>query len=114
MMDLAMRRRFNPFTDSAIHANLESSEHGGKETKRPVKPNELLLRGTKAIITGAPGCGKTTLLKYLALQAQGRENQLVAWLELKAINKFRFEQAEEAAARERNLILHELWLTNLR
>ncbi len=30
------------------------------KTKRMIKPDELLRRNTHAIITGAPGCGKTT------------------------------------------------------
>src|ERR1044072_1069419 len=39
------------------------SQQAKGETKFRVKPDNLLRRGTKAIVTGAPGCGKTTLLK---------------------------------------------------
>ena len=105
MMDSAMRRRFNlP----------EISEQRRKEAKRRVKPDHLLQRRTKVIVTGAPGCGKTTLLKYLALQSQEKEKRLAVWLELKAIIKPLFAQAEKAAAGSGNLILQELWLKHIK
>src|SRR5215213_10149624 len=85
-----------------------------KEIERRVTPDELLRPSTKAIVAGAPGCGKTTLLKYLALQAQEEKQRLVAWLELKAIDKTLFSQAEKAAARASSLRLLELWLRHLK
>jgi HEAT repeat protein/energy-coupling factor transporter ATP-binding protein EcfA2 len=106
-----MQRRFNPLDGVSSSNMLWQYE---RETKRRVKPSELLRRRTKAIITGAPGCGKTTLLKYLALQAQEKEKRLAVWLELKAIDKPLFAQAEKIAARDGNLILHELWLKHLK
>jgi HEAT repeat protein len=114
MMDSEMRKRFNPFDKT--HKDNPSPELFGREKKttHPVKPDELLRRRTKAIITGAPGCGKTTLLKYLALRAQETGELLVVWLELKAIGKPLFAQAEEAAAQDGHLILQELWLKYLK
>lgn len=113
LMGSAMRRRFNPFADvDREDAAPEKSGAREKETKHRVRPDELLRRRTKAIITGSPGCGKTTLLKYLALQAQEQE-RLAVWLELKAIDRPLFAQAEAAAARNGHLILPELWLKHL-
>lgn len=85
-----------------------------KEVERRVTPDELLQPGTKAIIAGAPGCGKTTLLKYLALQAREKEQRLAVWLEFKAIDKALFSQAEKAGARAGSLKLLELWLRHLK
>lgn len=112
MMDSAMRRRFNPFQSQTLDGSPDLS--GGQAAERRVKPDKLLRLGTKAIVTGTPGCGKTTLLRYLALQAQQKESRLVVWLELKAINKTLFGQAEKAAAQGGVLILQELWLKHLK
>lgn len=114
MMDSAMRKRFDPFADEDGDTKSETSELHEKGSKRRVKPDELLRRRSKAIITGAPGCGKTTLLKHLALQALGEEKRLAVWLELKAIDKPLFAQAEKLAARDGNLIVLELWLKHLK
>jgi HEAT repeat protein len=107
MIGSTMRRRLNPFAD-------ENRDVPPEPPKRRVKPRDLLQRRTKAIVTGAPGCGKTTLLKYLALQAQEGEKRLAVWLELKSIDKALFAEAERAAAHEGSLILPELWLMHLR
>jgi HEAT repeat protein len=110
MIDSAMRGRFNPFADN----DGGTSERCEKETKRHVQPDELLRLRTKAIVTGTPGCGKTTLFKYLALQAHWKEKRLAVWLELKAVVKPLFAQAEEAAAKDGSLILQELWLIHVK
>jgi HEAT repeat protein len=112
MLDSALRQRFNPFADR--DSSPEISTQREKGSKRRVKPDELLRHRKKAIVTGAPGCGKTTLLKYLALQAQGNEKSLTIWLELKAIDKPLFAEAEKAAAQDGHLILQELWLKYLK
>jgi HEAT repeat protein len=114
MMDFAMRRRFNPFASVNRDISFELTERRVKGVKRRVKLGDLLRLRTKSIITGAPGCGKTTLLKYLALRAQGEEQRLAVWLELKAIDKSLFAEAEKAAARGGKLILQELWLMHMR
>ena len=113
LMDSAMRRRFNPFARSDKDASSELSTDKNSP-KRLVKPDELLRPRTKAIVTGAPGCGKTTLLKYVALQALHKEKRLVVWLELKALDKSIFAHAEKAAARNGNLSLQELWVRQLK
>lgn len=138
MMDSVMRRRFNPFGnaeagvrfraarealirrrfDSFADADRDTSPqilgHREEEFKRLVKSDELLRRRTKAIVTGAPGCGKTTLFKYLALQAQEKEKRLAVWLELKVINQSLLASAESGAAYNGSLILQELWLKHLK
>jgi HEAT repeat protein/energy-coupling factor transporter ATP-binding protein EcfA2 len=108
MVDSVMRRRFNPFADADEDVSQEQLE------QRRMKPDDLLRRRTKAIITGTPGCGKTTLLKYLALQAQEKEKRLAVWLELKEITKPLFDQAEIDAAQSGYLTLTELWLKHLK
>ena len=116
LIDSAMWRRFNPFAVPETETPLAVSELPAPreiETQRRVPPAELLRRRTRAIITGSPGCGKTTLLKYLALQAQ-EQSHLVIWLELKAMHRSLFGQAEAAALRSGRLILAELWFRQLK
>src|SRR5690349_4670302 len=62
MMDTGMRRQLNPFSEP--NTTVGAVRHDG----RKFPPEHLPRNNTKAIITGMPGCGKTTLLKYLALQ----------------------------------------------
>ncbi|MDQ3013416.1 MAG: TIR domain-containing protein, partial [Acidobacteriota bacterium] len=75
LMDSELRRRRSVFGDADEHRNreLQNRDREGAaalaKTKRTIKPDDLLRRHTHAIVTGAPGCGKTTLLRYLAWQA---------------------------------------------
>lgn len=112
-MESELRWRFNPFDNEYSYRLFESLGPDGETTGR-LRPRELLRRRTKAIIIGAPGSGKTTLLKYLALQAAEMENRFVVWLELKAINRSQFAEAEKSAARLGSFILQELWLGRLK
>ena len=73
LMDSELRRMRSVFGD----ADERNRDHEGAgdfdpravaKTKRTIKPDDLLRRHTHAIVTGAPGCGKTTLLRYLAWQ----------------------------------------------
>lgn len=109
----AMQRRFNPYVDANRDAS--TTMHGYEnETRIPVRLDELLQSRMRALVAGAPGCGKTTLLKYLAFQALEDKSHLTVWLELKAIDKPVFAQAEKAAARNSSLILQELWLRHIK
>ena len=45
----------------------------------------------QALIVGAPGCGKTTLLKYLAFRVIGDSKRLPVFIELKTITKELFK-----------------------
>ena len=111
MMNDSMRRRYDPFQSQTQRVSPELSRHSG--TRRMVTPDELVRRSTKAIIIGPPGCGKTTLLKYVALQAE-KDGRLVIWLELKGINKLFFAQAEKAAIEEAHFLLQEIWVRSLK
>lgn len=111
MMNDSMRRRYDPFRSQTQKESLELSRHSAN--KRRVAPDELVRQGTKAIIIGPPGCGKTTLLKYVALQAD-KDGRLVIWLELKGINKLFFAQAEKVAIEEGHFLLQELWVSSLK
>jgi predicted NACHT family NTPase len=101
-MDIGMRRQLNPFREP--DTTVGAPQHDG----RKLPPKDLLSNKTKVIITGIPGCGKTTLLKYLALEALENQRLLPIWVELKALDKNLFKQAESIAAKTGNLILAEL------
>src|SRR5882762_1710398 len=111
MMNDSMRRRYDPFRSQTQKESPELSRHSAN--RRRVAPDELVRRSTKAIIIGPPGCGKTTLLKYVALQAE-KDGRLVVWLELKGIVKLFFAQAEKVATEEGHFLLKELWIKQLR
>ena len=71
MMDSELRRMRSVFGDADERRELDGDDPTQRhlaKTKRTLKPAELLRRHTHAVITGAPGCGKTTLLRYLAWQ----------------------------------------------
>jgi hypothetical protein len=71
LMDSELRRMRSVFGDVDERRELDADDPAQRhlaKTKRTLKPNELLRRHTHAVITGAPGCGKTTLLRYLAWQ----------------------------------------------
>ena len=111
MMNDSMRHRYDPFRSQTQKDSPELSRHSAN--RRRVAPDELVPRNTKAIIIGPPGCGKTTLLKYVALQAE-KDGRLVIWLELKGINKLFFAQAEKVAIEEGHFLLQELWVRSLK
>jgi predicted NACHT family NTPase len=52
---------------------------------RVVKPEELLKQGVRAAVAGAPGCGKTTLLRWLANQTLKADSRLPIFVELKTL-----------------------------
>ncbi len=65
LMDSGLRRKLSIFKYDS--GEVYGYSVGGQEKTRTVMPDELLREGRQAVVTGAPGCGKTTLLKYLAL-----------------------------------------------
>lgn len=75
----------------------ETSELRGRK-KRTIKPDELLLKEANVVITGAPGCGKTTLLRYLALRTFEEDRQLPVFLELKTITATDLKRAKNSLA----------------
>lgn len=70
-----------------------SGTQSADREKRIIKPDDLLEGVVQAVIVGAPGCGKTTLLKYLTLKTLGGGQRLPIFLELKTISKESFQQA---------------------
>jgi len=90
MMDSGMRQQRSLFSG-------DETEPGREKEKRTVRPDELLTRRTRAVVTGAPGCGKTTLLRYLTFQALKENKRLPLFLELKTVGKDDFEKAHNLA-----------------
>lgn len=88
LMDAELRRRRNPL----------SREYGeGQERLRKghtVQPEVLLQDHRRAIIVGAPGSGKSTMLRYLAYKTLQETESLPVFLELKTIQKTTFDSAE--------------------
>lgn len=60
---------------------------------RKVRPEELLKAGTRAVVAGAPGAGKSTLMKYLALKSVDDEEWLTVFLELNTVKEADFAAA---------------------
>lgn len=66
----------------------------GTWAKPTIKPDEFLSNETHNIIVGAPGCGKTTLLRYLVLRTLSLKEHFPILLELKNISKNAFDRVE--------------------
>nr|MDQ3805458.1 HEAT repeat domain-containing protein [Acidobacteriota bacterium] len=94
LMDAEMRRRRDPF------AGEDGGRGGGPggSPRRSLRPDELLRAQTRAVITGAPGCGKTTLLKYLAWKTLEDGARLPVFLELKGVTEAAFARSENSLA----------------
>jgi len=86
VMDAEVRERRDPF---AWHRNDSSIRAGG----RSVRPEELLKAGTHAVLSGAPGGGKSTLMKYLALKTMIDKDSLPLFLELNTVDDADFATA---------------------
>jgi HEAT repeat protein len=92
LMDAEMRQQRYPFLrDYEDHLGPGPKTSDAK-VKRTVNPDDLLRQRTQAVITGAPGCGKTTLLRYLALRIL-RGERLPVFLELKSVSEADFARA---------------------
>jgi len=79
MMDAELRERRDPF---AWRLGDTSMRGAG----RSVRPEELLNAGTHAVLSGNPGGGKSTLMKYLALKSMLDEECLPLFLELNTVD----------------------------
>lgn len=95
-MDSERRRRYQLFGDDD-REDPTNKEH--TKQKRIVKPNELLRPHRKAIVTGSPGCGKTTLLKYLAGKILEEKKRFPVFLELKTVAHEDLRKASDDLAR---------------
>lgn len=92
MMDAELRRR-RDILARRVEEREAGPEKKGAKSGRVAKPDDLLRERTRAVIAGAPGCGKTTLIKYLALKTLGESQYLPVLLELKSINQQSFAEA---------------------
>jgi predicted NACHT family NTPase len=95
MMDAEMRRRRDLFAREEEGPETGTPDGGRDKVKRTVKPDELLRGRTQAVIVGAPGCGKTTLLRYLALKTLEEGKRFPVFLELKSVSPKAFHDAGE-------------------
>ncbi len=99
LMDSELRQVRSGFGNAEKYRDHDSDDPTQRhptKTKSTIKPDELLRRHTHAVITGAPGCGKTTLLRYFAWQtlkqwrdaADGCSTGSVSDLSLGTANRF--------------------------
>ncbi len=103
LMDKELRRRRTLFpkdeTEEDEENDPEETDEEGRErprkVRRTVKPEELLEAGKRSQVVGAPGCGKTTLLRWLALQTAQTSNRLPVFIELKALRKAQFDTIDD-------------------
>jgi len=93
LMDSEMRQRRDPL--ASLQHLAGGAEKAGDRIREVVKPEKLLSQRTQALVAGAPGCGKTTLLRYLTL-ATLKDQRLPVFLELKTVNEDDFKQARNS------------------
>lgn len=95
-----MEERF-PFlklNDNANDFGSAKNNEATQKTKTIKKPAELLKEGTRVLVVGAPGAGKSVLVKYLALQILSLDeyhDRLPIFIELKSISQDKFKKLEE-------------------
>ena len=89
MMDATLRRRRNVLPELTV----DEDEAAGTASEKAITADHLLRRRMRAVILGAPGLGKSTLLKYIALKVLSDSSRLPVFLELKRISREAFERA---------------------
>lgn len=89
VMDAELRERRDPFAGSRRGDDSQIRAAG-----RRVRPEELLKAGARAVVAGAPGAGKSTLMKHLALKSMGDEDYLPVFLELNTVKEADFTAAK--------------------
>jgi HEAT repeat protein/nucleoside phosphorylase/energy-coupling factor transporter ATP-binding protein EcfA2 len=100
LMDKELRRRRTLFPKGETEEDNpeEIDEENRKrphKVRRAVKLEELLEPGKRSQVVGAPGCGKTTLLRWLALQTVNTTDRLPVFIELKALKKAQFDTIDD-------------------
>jgi energy-coupling factor transporter ATP-binding protein EcfA2 len=96
LMDAVLRRQRAIFpsgekSDDAEKLPPAPGQRTPQKEIRIVKPEELLKPGVRAVVAGAPGCGKTTLLRWLANQTLKSDSRLPIFVELKALKDAAFD-----------------------
>jgi HEAT repeat protein len=99
LMDAVLRRQRAIFpsgekSDDAEKLPPAPGQRPAKKEIRVVKPEELLKPSVRAVVAGAPGCGKTTLLRWLANQTLKTDSRLPIFIELKALPETAFANGE--------------------
>ena len=94
MMDAELRRRRDIFARDDEEDKKQKPNDKSQKVKRTLRPDELLRKRTQAVIVGAPGCGKTTLLRYLALKTLQASKRFPVFFELKSLSEKVFEAVE--------------------
>lgn len=86
MWDAEFRKRYRSF---------DSRPDEERDAERRIKPEDLLKRHSPAVIAGAPGCGKTTLMRWLALQVcDENPKRIPIFIELKGLDQEKFKSAD--------------------
>lgn len=98
LMDAEMRKRRSDIMYPKEHES-RGAEEMDDTGKAIVKPDELLRGRTKVVVTGAPGCGKTTLLHYLAWRTGKANERFPVFLELKTVTEGTFNRAQHDLAK---------------
>jgi HEAT repeat protein len=91
LMDAEMRRQRNLFAREYDEEQPDDRETG-PDLNSSVNPDDLLRERPHVVIAGAPGCGKTTLLRYLTLKVIGNEGMPI-FLELKTLSLEDFNES---------------------
>lgn len=100
---LSFEERHPFLKKSDISSDNPNSSHRSDETdtktKTTKKPEDLLKEGTRALIVGSPGAGKSILMRYLALQTlldEKHKDRFPIFIELKSITQALFTDSKES------------------
>lgn len=89
VMDAELRERRDPFAGVRSGRGPQSGA-----ASRTVRPEDLLKAGTRGVVAGVPGAGKSTLMKYLTLNTMSDKDCLPLFLELNTVNEADFDAAK--------------------
>ncbi|MGH9839067.1 MAG: NACHT domain-containing protein [Blastocatellia bacterium] len=93
MWDAELRKRYAPF-GFRLDEERKFEPDEERDAQRRIKPEELLKRRSPAVIAGAPGCGKSTLMRWLALQVCDENSKRIPiFVELKGLSQKSFKSA---------------------
>lgn len=91
LMDSELRELRSRFLEEFNDADEDQiGETGAPDS---VKPDDLLHFNTPAIVVGAPGSGKSVLLRYLTSKTIEQDDHLTIFLELKRISEIDLDKA---------------------
>ena len=89
LMDAELRKKrtlFPPDEDKRRpKSRNDKPDFEEKKVRRVIQPDQLIKPGTRALVVGAPGCGKTTLMRWLTWMTHNHGQHLPVFLELKTV-----------------------------